>query len=144
MSDLSTDFSKITVIPEKFEIDTNLSDIELIKSAKKYIKQRIVTNLNVPTYSTQFNYYGGYEIRLKQIYDKYIRYDQIKMFLKFIDLISLKDFDYMFYTSNFDRELNLYIRCLASHKDLGDLDIGSWNLILSHESENTDLYNFLK
>lgn len=110
MFELATDFSKLTKIPQYFYVNQNLSDEEILKQARFFIKQRILTNLDVPTWDTQFNYYTGefYSISDEIINDKYIRYGQIKFFLEFIEYVKLRDFESIMIYSEFDHESNPY------------------------------------
>ncbi len=133
MFELATDFSKLTKVPQYFYIDQGMSDEEILKQAKFFIKQRILTNLDVPTWDTQFNYYTGefYGRSDEIINDKYIRYEQIKFFLEFIEYVELRDFEKFIIYSEFDCESNPYRSELDRYTERGSIGAGVWILQLT-------------
>ncbi len=140
MFELATDFSKLTKIPQYFYVNQNLSDEEILKQARFFIKQRILTNLDVPTWDTQFNYYTGefYGLSDEIINDKYIRYEQIKFFLEFIEYVELRDFEKFIIYSEFDHESNPYRSELDRYTERGSIGPGVWKfcLIPNYKSNN--------
>jgi hypothetical protein len=134
MFELATDFSKLTKIPQFFYVNQNLSDEEILKQARFFIKQRILTNLDVPTWDTQFNYYNKdyYSIFGTPIFnDKYIRYEHIIFFLDFIKYVELRDFEKFIIYSEFDRESNPYRSELHRYTERGSIGAGVWILELT-------------
>lgn len=133
MFELATDFSKLTKVPQYFYIDQDMSDEEILKQAKFFIKQRILTNLDVPAWDTQFNYYTGefYGRSDEIINDKYIRYEQIKIFLEFVEYVELREFEKIMIYSKFDHESHPYRSELDRYTERGSIGAGVWKFCLS-------------